>query len=322
MKALAEQIHALGLKAGIYSTPWVTSYATRAGGSAETADGAWTKPVIEKKGNVNRRVLPWAIGRYHFMKADADQWAAWGFDYLKYDWNPIEAPDVKEMGDALRASGRDIVYSLSNHASIDGAADWAKLANAWRTTGDIRDTWKSMSTIGFSQDPWQAFGGPGHWNDPDMLVVGVVGWGPKLHPTGLTADEQYTHISLWCLLSAPLLIGADMDRLDPFTLSLLTNDEVLALDQDALGHPASRVVHAGNLQIWEKPLSDGSVAVGLFNLGEAPAKMTGSWADLGLSGVQIVRDLWRQRDVGTYQDAFTVSVGAHGVFLFKATPVR
>jgi alpha-galactosidase len=267
MKKLCDDIHGLGLKAGIYSTPWVTSYANHPGGSADDPDSKWEK--FEGVKQVNKKILPFAVGKYSFARQDAKQFAAWGFDYLKYDWNPIEVPQVEEMADALKDSGRDFVYSLSNHAPYEGAADWARLANCWRTTGDIRDNWRSVTSIGFSQGKWARFAGPGRWNDPDMLVVGKVGWGPKLHPTGLTPDEQYTHISLWCLLAAPLLIGCDLTDMDDFTVSLLTNDEVLAVDQDPLGKEATRVkedVKAG-IEVWARPLADGSTAVGLFNRG-------------------------------------------------------
>ncbi len=163
-----------------------------------------------------------------------------GVDYLKYDWQPNDVSSTSAMKDALRATGRDIILSLSNAAEFDQTAEWARLAHAWRTTHDITDTWASMSGIGFTQDRWAPHASPGHWNDPDMLVVGRVGWGnPK--PTRLSGDEQYTHISLWCLLSAPLLIGCDLEQLDEFTVSLLTNDEVLEINQDALGKQATAV---------------------------------------------------------------------------------
>src|SRR3954454_13853011 len=138
--------------------------------------------------------------------------------------------------------------------------DQSKMLNAWRTTGDIRDSWWSLTNIGFTQDKWAPLAHPGHWNDPDMLVVGYVGWSKNLHPTNLTPDEQYTHISLWCLLSAPLLIGCDMDRLDDFTVSLLSNDEVLAIDQDALGKQAKSVSKSGDGVVYVKELEDGGRA--------------------------------------------------------------
>jgi alpha-galactosidase len=341
MKALCDEIHGMGLKAGIYSTPWITSYATHPGGSADNPEGAWSKPAIEKKGHVNKKIKPWAVGQYHFMQQDARQWAQWGFDYLKYDWNPIEEPDVKEMHDALLASGRDIIYSLSNNLPFDRAAMAARWANCWRTTGDIRDRWDSLAGIGFRQAKWAPFAGPGHWNDPDMLVVGYVGWGPKLHPTNLTPDEQYTHISLWCLLSAPLLLGCDLDRLDPFTLSLLTNDEVLALDQDPLGKEATPVSLQGPKvkitradrpddkgfelsqgQVWAKELSDGSKAVGLFNTGTSEMTVHARFKDLKLQGKQVARDLWRQKDLGSFQDEFAAPVPPHGVVLITLRGAR
>jgi alpha-galactosidase len=253
---------------------------------------------------------------------DAKQWAQWGFDYLKYDWNPIEVPETQEMLDALKASGRDVIYSLSNHAPFAGAADWARLANAWRTTGDIKDNWKSVSSIGFSQDKWAEFAGPGHWNDADMLVVGKVGWGPKLHPTNLTPDEQYTHITLWCLLASPLLIGCDMTQMDEFTLSLLTNDEVLAVDQDAQGKEARQIAQSGETQVWARPLADGTWAVGLFNLGEGAGDVTVKFEDLKLAGAQNVRDLWRQKDLGASEGSFTAKVAPHGVVMIKVGKAR
>jgi alpha-galactosidase len=324
MAALCDQIHRLGLKAGIYSTPWLTSYARRAGGSANGPDGRWTPPTPEQARNegklVNTGYPPWVLGATSFARQDARQWAAWGFDYLKYDWNPIQAPEVAAMAEALRASGRDLVYSLSNAAPLAGAPGWVPLANSWRTTGDIRDTWQSMSANGFSQDPWAGFARPGHWNDPDMLVVGYVGWGPRLHPTRLTPDEQYTHISLWCLLSAPLLIGCDLERLAPFTLGLLTNDEVLAVDQDALGRPAHRIGDSEIRTVYAKPLEDGAWAVGLFNRGDAPAEVAVRWADLGLPGARSVRDLWRQRELGTFPQGYSSLVPAHGVTLIRVAP--
>jgi hypothetical protein len=174
-----------------------------------------------------------------------------------------------------------------------------------------------MSTIGFSQDKTAVDAQPGHFNDPDMLVVGKVGWGDSQHNTRLTPDEQYTHISLWCLLSSPLLIGCDLNALDDFTMSLLTNDEVIALDQDPLGKPAGRIVKEDYAQIWARDLEDGSKAVGLFNLDEDPQEITVKWSDLKLSGPLTVRDLWRQKDLGQFNDEFKVMVPAHGVVLIK-----
>jgi len=335
MKSLADEVHAMGLKLGIYSTPWVTSYAGYIGGSADNPEGTWNGQV--DKDRVGRR-----HGKTPFALADARQWAEWGIDYLKYDWNPNDVEHVRQMADALRYSGRDLVYSLSNSAPFDQADEWAAYANAWRTTGDIRDTWPSMSSKGFGENKWAPFGGPGHWNDPDMLVVGLVGWEGQLHFTRLTPDEQYTHISLWSLLSAPLLIGCDMARLDDFTVSLLSNDEVLAVSQDPLGQQALTVSQVPNpedpgtevfegrqktelpkvLEVLARPLEDGAYAAGLFNRSTKAAKVTARWADLKIAGKRRVRDLWRQKDLGVFEGEFSAEVKPHGVVMVQLFPEK
>jgi alpha-galactosidase len=357
MRKLCDAIHNLGLKAGIYSTPWEQSYAGFIGGSSDYPDGAWTKATGPREKKFQNK--PWAVGQYHFMKADARQWADWGFDYLKYDWNPIDTPDVLEMKNALDASGRDLVYSLSNGAPFDNAVDWARYSNLWRTGGDINDTWDNMSAHAFGEQKWANFQGPGHFNDPDMLVVGLVGWGPQLHPTCLSPDEQYTHITQWALLGAPMLIGCDMTRMDAFTFGLLSNDEVLAVNQDALCTQARRIREdlRDGTEIWAKPLADGTIAVGLFNRGRfllsgprhgsttrrlidrssdatqefdttdaadaalqktaAVRDITVTWADLNLSGPQPVRDLWRQIDLPDADGSFTATVAFHGAAMFR-----
>src|ERR1019366_2667334 len=178
--------------------------------------------------------------------------------------------------------------------------------NCWRTTGDIEDTWESLSSIGFSQKVQHQYTKPGRWSDPDMLIVGQVGWGENLHHTRLTPDEQYTHISLWCLLSAPLLIGCDISKLDAFTLNLLSNDEVLAVNQDALGKEAKQAVATASYQIWIKELEDGSHAVGLFNLSDTYETIEVNWKDLGLNkaAAKKVHDLWRQKNLGSFAATF------------------
>lgn len=318
MKGLCDYVHDLGLKIGIYSTPFVTSYAGCVGGSSDNEDGAWSR---SEYGGANRRIHR-RCGKYSFAKNDVKQWAGWGIDYLKYDWHPNDVPHVKEMADLLKTSGRDIVYSISNSAPYGKAAEWARLCNCWRTTGDITDKWNSMARIGFQQDRWGKFTGPGHWNDPDMLVVGKLGWGPKLRPSRLTPDEQYTHISLWCLLSAPLLIGCDLAALDEFTLNLLTNDEVLEVNQDPLGRQAGRVMEDGDGEVWAKDMEDGSKAAGLFNRGSTEAKVRIQWSKLGIKGPHTVRDLWRQKDLGVFKDRFESDVPSHGVVLVRIAPVK
>ena len=316
MKELCDYVHSLGLKIGTYSTPWVTSYAGYIGGSADNPQGKWS-------GDIDGTYTGWRHGKYPFAENDARQLAQWGFDYLKYDWNPNDIPHVTEMANALKASGRDIVYSLSNSAPFDKASDWAKLSNCWRTTGDIVDTWASISSIGFAQDKWSPFAGPGHFNDADMLVVGHVGWGPSLHPSKLTPDEQYTHISLWCLLTSPLLLGCDLTKLDDFTLNLLTNDEILEVNQDPLAQQARQIKADLTHEIWAKDMIDGSKAVGLFNrdfLFEESKEITIDFTDLKLKGPGQIRDLWRQKDMGTFEDNFSAKVPPHGVLMIRIIP--
>jgi len=313
MKALCDYVHGLGLKIGIYSTPWITSYALHIGGSSDNEDGSWSAEEDAHRTRLRH-------GKYSFAQNDAKQWSAWGIDYLKYDWNPNDIPHIKEMTEALKASGRDIIYSLSNSAPFENVEEYMLLANCWRTTGDIRDNWRSISRIGFSQNRWSEYGGPGHWNDPDMLVVGKVGWGPELHFTNLTPDEQYTHISLWCLLSSPLLLGCDLTELNDFTLSLLTNDEVLSVNQDPLGNQAVLVAKEDDSEVWAKDMEDGSKAVGLFNRGPSEASVTVRFSDIGLKSKQNVRDLWRQKNLGVFENRFEALVPSHGVVLVQIFP--
>jgi alpha-galactosidase len=297
MKALADYVHSKGLKMGIYSSP-----------GPKTCAGFEASWQHEEK--------------------DAEQYAKWGIDYLKYDWcsyggiaKDNSVPELqkpyKVMEAALGKQDRDILFSLCQYGMGD-VWEWGVEVggNCWRTTGDIGDSWGSMSGIGFAQNGHEKWAGPGHWNDPDMMVLGKVGWG-NLHPTHLTPSEQYTHVSLWCLLDAPLLIGADMSQLDPFTFNLLANDEVLAVNQDAAGRQASRKAKDGATEIWAKDLADGSKAVGLFNRGEGATEVTAKWADLGLSGKWYVRDLWRQKDAGEFAGSFAATVPRHGVCLVR-----
>jgi alpha-galactosidase len=303
MKGLADYVHAKGLRIGLYSSP-----------------GPWT--------------CGGCVASWQHEEQDAQSYAQWGFDYLKYDWcsyGGIDKGDTlaglqkpyQVMRAALDKVNRDILFSFCQYG-MGNVWEWGAAVggNSWRTTGDINDSWGSMAGIGFKQNGHEKYAGPGHFNDPDMLVVGKVGWGPSLHPTHLTPNEQYTHISLWCLLASPLLIGCDMTQMDDFTLSLLTNDEVLAVDQDPLGHQAARIAKNGDLEVWAKDMEDGSKAVGLFNRGYAAAPVTVHWSDLGLTGKQKVRDLWRQVDLGVFQDSFTGQVARHGVVLVRLWPVK
>jgi alpha-galactosidase len=304
MKALCDYVHGRGLKIGIYSSP-------------------------------GPRTCAGFTASYEHEEQDAQRYAEWGFDYLKYDWcsyrqiapAPVSLSDAKKPYQVMRAAldkvNRDIVYSLCQYGMND-VWEWGTEVggNCWRTTGDITDTWSNMSSIWSRQVGHEKFASPGHWNDPDMMVVGYVdvGRGRNLHPSRLTPNEQYTHVSAWCLLCSPLLIGCDMAQLDDFTIGLLTNDEVLEVSQDPLGKQAGRVSQAGNLEVWAKAMEDGSMAVGLFNRGEFENKVTVKWSDLGISGKQIVRDLWRQKDVGEFDAQYAETIGRHGAALIRLRP--
>jgi alpha-galactosidase len=322
--AMVNEIHGLGLKAGIYSTPWVTSYGRKIGGSSEDPDGKWDPSFAKANNHDHSQKFPFAIAQYHFATKDAHQIADWGFDYLKYDWAPIHAPDVKEMDDALRATGRDVIFSLSNnglYTLLNEIKDVSPHANSWRTTDDVHDKWANITNSAFNEDPWATSARPGHFNDPDMLVIGTIGWGHP-HPTHLTPDEQTTQMSMWCLLSAPLILGCDLQKLDDFTKSLVTNDEVLDVDQDSLGKQATCVLKSGDLNVYAKPLDDGTWAVGLVNLGLTTAPVVLNWADINITGPQVVRDLWRQKDIGTFTSQFTAQVASHGIVLVKVSPAH
>ena len=321
MQTLADYVHGLGLKIGVYSTPFQMTYEGTTGGSSDDPTG--------KRDPAFQRGSGRSVGKYVFANEDALQWAKWGIDYLKYDWWIADPERAQQMSDALRACGRDIVYSVCNGAGfrwtgVERHADrLSRVANLWRTGDDITDTWESVVESGFTQDRWALLAGPGHWNDPDMLVVGNVGWGTKQHPSRLTPDEQYTHISLWCLLSAPLLIGSNVAELDEFTLRLLTNDEVLDVDQDPLGRQARMIDRGGDgyrCEVWSKEMEDGTKAIGLFNRNDSPVPVRVMWTDARLQGRQIVRDLWRQKDLGVFDREFEIKVPGHGVVLVRIRP--
>lgn len=326
MKALADEIHSHGLKLGIYSAPWVGSYAGFTGSYADNPEGIydWVKPDSAKY------QLEWPARWYNFRNSpysfvdnDVAQWNIWGIDYLKYDWTPNQTYYVREMHDAIRAHKRDILFGMSNAAPFGDATYWARYPNCYRTTGDIRDTWRNMSRIGFQQqDKWIPFNVPGHWADADMMVVGVVGWDGELHHSRLTPDEQYTHVSLWAILASPMFLGCDMTQLDDFTLSLLRNHEILDVHQDELGYQAVPITRGDSTVTYAKPLYDGSMAVGLFNLASEPTEITLSPADFGIRDRQKIRDLWRQTDIweNEAKEKITLPVNPHGAVMLRIYP--
>lgn len=298
MQALADYIHSKGLKFGIYSSP-----------GPETCGGFQ--------------------GSYGHEAQDAATFARWGVDFLKYDWCSYDdiakdhsLVELKKpyhvMGNALAAQNRDIIFNLCQYGYGD-VWKWGGEVGGhmWRTTGDLLDMWANLDSVGFRQAGREKYVSPGRWNDTDMLVVGPVGWGPDLHPTRLTPDEQVLHLTLWAMQAAPLFIGADLSKLDPFTIALLTNDEVLDVNHDELAKAGSRAWSKDRMEIWSRPLADGTIAVALFNRGLESRRIEARWSDLGIEGLQPVRNLWERRDLGNFKGSYTIAVPRHGAVMLK-----
>lgn len=336
MKAMCAEIHSMGLKAGIYSSPWLSTYAGFRGGSSPNEAGDYSALAIPE----DKRMNPYQIfgrwpglhqnkgdrfGEVCMMDRDAKQWAKWGFDYVKMDWLPNDVPTTKKIHEILTKSGRDIVLSLSNAAPFENMEGLSQYANLTRTSGDIHDSWGRVSGIGFDQAKWQKFTKPGHWPDPDMLQVGRLGVpnenNSSFKPSKLTLDEQMTQVSLWCLISAPLIISSDLENLDDFTLGLLTNDDMIAVNQDPSGNPAKRVIDKDGLQVWTKELSDGSTAIGFFNMkDEKKTYAVDLSKEAGIKKKSNIRDLWRRKDIGSVTDQFSIELNPHGSAVFLLTP--
>ena len=300
MKAVGDYIHSLGLKFGVYSDAGSKTCAGRPGG----------------------------LGHEY---QDALQYAAWGVDYLKYDWCNTTTQDAKasyaNMRAALDASGRAIVLSICEWGT---AKPWLwgneVGGNLWRTAGDIKDRWGgpekwpdgsccSNGVLGIldQQVGLQSYAGPGHWNDPDMLEVGN---------GGMTDVEYRSHFSLWAILAAPLIAGNDLRDMRPEIHDILTNKEVIAVDQDSLGREGERVSKSGDLEVWSKQLREGSRAVILLNRGSAAEQITATWESLGYPGHlrASVRDLWQHKEIGTFAGKFSAQVPSHGVVMVTVRP--
>jgi alpha-galactosidase len=286
MKALCDYIHSLGLKVGIHSTPGPVTCSGRE-------------------------------GSYGHEQQDAETFARWGIDLLKYDWcsgSMVYKPDqlrtaYEKMHQDLLRTGRPILYSLCEYGLQDVWKWGASVGgNMWRTTGDIQDNYYRMAYIGFEQNGLEKYAGPGHWNDPDMLEIGN---------GKMTDEESRTQMSLWCLLAAPLFASNDLTNMSPETRAILTNREVIAVDQDPAGIQGRRVWQEGPLEIWMKPLADGSKAVGLFNREEHEMTTTLGLNDIGVSGPVRVRDLWAHRNLGVFTGTYMSTVPAHGVVMLK-----
>jgi alpha-galactosidase len=330
IKGMFNYIHSLGLKVGLYSTPYISSYGGYTGASSDFEKGGEThESIIVNRRSFNR------IAKYRFEEADAKQMAEWGADFLKYDWR-IDVNSSERMQKALKQSGRDIVFSLSNNAPFEKVNDWVRTSNMYRTGPDIKDSWTSLYLTSFSLDKWSPYTGHGHWADPDMMIVGKVSIGSEMHDTRLTPDEQYSHVSIFSLLAAPLLIGCPIEQLDAFTLNLLSNDEVIEINQDPLGKAARLVLHENGVEVWKKPLEDGSYAIGLFNtadFGKTPQSYF-HWGNetakpytldlnkIGLTGKYQFRDVWRQKDLGAFRKSFKTTIRHHGVVLLRVFPIK
>jgi alpha-galactosidase len=296
MKALAGYVHGKGLKLGIYSSP-----------------GPKTCAKFE--------------GSYGHEEQDAQTYAEWGIDYLKYDLCGLrdlmkDAPSPEaahqmmidaysKMHAALLKTGRPIVFSLCQYGN-DAVWQWGSSVggNLWRTTGDISDRYARMAEIGFAQAGLAKYAAPGHWNDPDMLEIGN---------GGMNVEEYRTHMTLWALLAAPLLAGNDLTNMTPETIALLANREVIAIDQDPAGLQGDRVSAEGPAEVWSRSLADGSKAVALFNRHSQPMEIQADFQRLGFTGPVHVRDVWAARDLGTMQSRYRAQVPGHGVVLLRVS---
>ena len=288
IKALADYVHSKGLKFGLYSDA-----------GAKTCEG---RP-----------------GSNGYETLDAQQYAAWGVDYLKYDWCSNEGVDPKiaytTMRNALRATGRPIVFSLCEWGS-NKPWEWARgVGHLWRTTGDIRDTWASWTRLLDQQTELYKYSGPGGWNDPDMLEVGN---------GGMSTPEYRAHFSLWSMLDSPLIAGNDIRSMTPEIRGILTNKDVIALNQDPLGKQARKVRDDGDFEVWAKPLQGGDWAVALLNRGREAHEVGVAWLELGMSAhaAPMVRDLWTKQDYGAVNAIFAPPVPSHDVVLVRVTPAK
>ncbi|XP_009760245.1 alpha-galactosidase [Nicotiana tabacum] len=289
IKALADYVHGKGLKLGIYSDA-----------GSQTCS----------------KQMPGSLGH---EEQDAKTFASWGVDYLKYDNCNNENRSPRErypiMSKALQNSGRAIFYSLCEWGDDDPATWASSVGNSWRTTGDISDNWDSMTSRADMNDKWASYAGPGGWNDPDMLEVGN---------GGMTTAEYRSHFSIWALAKAPLIIGCDLRSMDQTAHEILSNKEVIAVNQDRLGVQGKKVKQDGELEVWAGPLSGKRVAVVLWNRSSSKADITAYWSDIGLDSSTVVdaRDLWAHSTKGSVKGQISASIDSHDCRMYVLTPTK
>jgi hypothetical protein len=328
LKPLADQIHAMGLKFGVHMMRGIPRQAVNArtpieGGHFTAGDAGNPKSICG-----------WCPDMYGATNNEAGQawydscarlWSAWGLDFVKVDdlSNPYHTEEIEMLRKAFDKCGRPIVLSTSaGPTSVARADHVSKNANMWRVSGDFWDRWADLNRAFDLLAQWQGVAGPGHWPDADMIPFGHIGIkctiaGPE-RQTRFSTNEQVMLMSLWALAPSPLMLGNNLPDTDAWTLSLLTNDEVLAVDQDPLGNPASRVLRTNQTEIWVKTLKDGSKAIGLFNRSPASASVELTWSMAALRGKQALRDLWAHTDLGLFDEKYSAEVPAHGAVLLRA----
>jgi hypothetical protein len=324
-KPLADAVHALGLKFGIHVMRGIPRQAVNANTLIEGSD-------FHAAEATDHSTCGWCKDMYGINGASAAGqayydsifrlYASWGLDFVKVDdlSKPYHTAEIEAIRKAIDKCGRPIVFSTSPGETPVGEADHISThANMWRASGDFWDNWGSLNHAFDLAAAWENIGGPGRYPDLDMIPLGRIGIRSVGHDrkTGFTHDEQVMLMSLWCLRPSPLMLGMNLPDNDDWTLSLITNDEVLALDQDRLGKPARRVSqHAGG-EVWVRELQDGSKAAGLFNRGSIEENVTLNWSDAGLAGTQSVRDLWQHKELGNFNGQMTLPVPRHGAILLR-----
>ena len=354
MKNLADFVNSKGLKLGIYSTLWMSTYAGYMGGTAPNDEADYSEFYLPEKERKNRAQIfgrcpngikkgLCTIGETWLVDKDAQQFADWGIDYVKYDWKEWQLvkknkggygvdgskakikteANTKRFYDDFRALDRDIVISLSPCHTLEEDKFVTKYCNLWRLTNDIHAKWDRIIAP-FSMEHRLKLTRPGVYGDLDMLQFGPLGKPNRANtvfkPSPLKPAEQYFQMTLWCLLTQPLLLSCNIPKMDEFDLNLATNDEVLSVNQDPLVKQGYRIhSEKDSFEIWAKDLADGSKAVGLFNLANKDQNITVTAKQLGLKGN--IRDLWRQKDIEILKDSFTAKVSPHGVVFVKITPI-